>query len=182
MGPILITDATVLINLVASGIPEKILGGCGWEFHVCPDVLVEVKLLRDRETGEEHPIDLHPLFTKGLLIVVQPESDEEFELLVDYSALLGQGKGEAMCFALAEARNLPVAIDDTRAVRRACRRNPGVITLDTLKILKTWQEKTENSDEAVGVLLKAIYRYARYRPAPDHQEYEWWNRCCVAGS
>lgn len=75
MGPILITDASVLINLVASGVSEEILGGCGWEFHVCPDVLTEVKLLRDRETAEEHPIDLAPLFTAGLLTLVQPESE-----------------------------------------------------------------------------------------------------------
>jgi hypothetical protein len=182
MGPILITDASVLINLVASGIPAEILGGCGWEFHVCPDVLAEVTLLRDRETGEEHPIDLHPLFTNGLLTLVQPESDEEFVLLIDYSALLGHGKGEAMCFALAEARSLPVAIDDARAARRASRRNPGVMTLDTLQILKTWQERTGNSDGSVGALLKAIYRYARYQPATNHPEFEWWNRCYGIGS
>lgn len=182
MGPILITDASVLINLVASGMPAEILGGCGWEFHVCPDVLDEVKLLRDRETGEEFPIDLSPLFTAGLLTPVQPESDEEFELLIDYSALLGHGKGEAMCFALAEARSLPVAIDDARAARKACRRNPDVMTLDTFQILKTWQQRAGKTDEAVGALLKAIYRYARHLPATNHPEYEWWNRCYGEGS
>ena len=182
MGPIPSTDASVLINLVASGMPTEILGGCEWEFHVCQDVLDEVKLLRDRETGEEHPIDLSPLFTAGLLTLVQPESDLEFELLIDYSALLGHGKGEAMCFALAEARSLPVAIDDARAARKACRRNPGVMTLDTFQILKTWQQRAGKTDEAIGTLLNAVYRYAGHLPATNHPEYEWWNRCCAAGS
>lgn len=179
---ILITDASVLINIVASGIPEEILGGCGWKFHGCMDVISEVKLLRDRETSEEHPIDLGPFLTAGLLKLVQPESDEEFELLVEYSALLGHGKGEAMCFALAEARDLPVAIDDVRAARKACRRNPRVITFDTFQILKAWQQRAGKTDEEVGGLLKAIYRYARHLPAMNHPEYDWWNRCYGASS
>jgi hypothetical protein len=91
MGAILITDAAVLIHLVASGAAGEILSGCGMEFKVCPDVIREVKLLRDRETGEEHAIDLEPFFTAGMLERLEPETDLEFELLIDYAALLGAG-------------------------------------------------------------------------------------------
>ena len=177
MGTILITDASVLINLVASGAAGEILSGCGTEFKVCPDVIREVKVLRDRETGEEHAIDLEPFFAVGILERIEPETDSEFELLVDYSALLGAGDGEAMCFALAESRRHPIAIDDERAIRRAKKRNLNFETLGTLEILIIWQELNSVSDERTGQLLQSIFRFARFRPAATHPHHEWWQRC-----
>lgn len=177
MGTILITDASVLINLVASGAAGDILSGCGMEFKVCPDVIREVKILRDRETGEEHAIDLEPFFEAGMLERIEPQTDLEFELLIDYSALLGAGDGEAMCFALAESRGHPIAIDDERAIRRAKKRNPHFKILGTLEILILWQERNEMADDRMGQLLKSIFRFARFRPAASHPHYGWWQRC-----
>lgn len=177
MGAILITDASVLINLVASGATENILSSCGMTFKVCPDVIREVKILRDRETGEEHAINLEPYFAAGLLERIQLETDLEFELLIDYAALLIAGDGEAMCFALAESRGHPIAIDDERAIRRAKKRNPNFETLGTLEILIIWQERNRIADEQMGQILQAIFRYARYQPAVSHPHYAWWHRC-----
>jgi predicted nucleic acid-binding protein len=179
MGPILITDASVLINLVASGAAEDILNGCGIEFKVCPDVIREVKVLRDRETGEEQAIDLEPFITAGLLELIEPHTDLEFELLIDYAALLGAGDGEAMCFALAESRGHTVAIDDEKAIRRAKKRNPNFETIGTLEILILWQERNGMADERMGQLLQAIFRFARFRPAVSHPHYAWWQQCWV---
>lgn len=177
MGTILITDASVLINLVASRAAGDILSGCGMEFKVCPDVIREVKILRDRETGEEHVIDLEPFFAAGVLKRIEPQTDLEFELLIDYSALLGAGDGEAMCFALAESRGHLIAIDDERAIRRAKKRYPNFETLGTLEILILWQERNEVADERMGQLLQSIFRFARFRPAVSQPHYSWWQRC-----
>ena len=177
MGTILITDASVLINLVASGAAGDILSGCGMEIKVCPDVIREVKILRDRETGDEHAIDLEPFFAAGMLERIEPKTDSEFELLIDYAALLVSGDGEAMCFALAESRGQPIAIDDERAIRRAKKRNPNFETLGTLEILILWQELNSVADERMGQLLQSIFRYARFRPAATHPHHEWWQRC-----
>ena len=179
MGMILITDASVLINFAASGVAGEILTGCGMKFNVCPDVIREVKVLRDRETGEEHAIDLDPYFMDGSLERIEPESDSEFELLVDYSALLGADDGEAMCFALAESRGHAVAIDDERAIRRAKKRNPDFETFGTVEILMLWQELNGVSNERMGQLLQAIFRYARFRPAASHPQYAWWQTCWI---
>ncbi len=177
MGTILITDASVLINLVASGAAGDILSGCGMEFKVCPDVIREVKVLRDRETGKEHAIDLEPFFTAGTLERIEPNTDSEFELLIDYAALLGAGDDEAMCFALAESRGHPIAIDDERAIRRAKKRNPNFKTLGTLEILILWQERNGIADERIGQSLQSIFRFARFRPAVAHRHHAWWQRC-----
>lgn len=181
MGTILITDASVLMNLAASGVAAEILSGCGMDFKVCPDVIREVKILRDRETGKEQAIDLEPFFATGLLERIEPETDLEFELLIDYAALLGAGDGEAMCFAVAESRGHPIAIDDERAIRRAKKRNPNFETLGTLEILTLWHERNGMADERVGQLLQSIFRYARFRPAVSHPHYAWWQRCAGGG-
>jgi predicted nucleic acid-binding protein len=174
METIIITDASVLINIVASRVPDEILSGVGLKFVVCPDVLKEVKLLRDRETGEEHLIDLSAYFENGQLDLIELVSDEEFELLVDYASLMGSGDGEAMCFALAESRGLCVAIDDGRAIRRALRKCPDFKTIGTLDVLAMWQKENSISPEAMNAVLIAIERFARYRPSVSHPRYEWW--------
>jgi len=179
MGKILITDASVLINFTASGVAEEILTGCGMQFKVCPDVIREVKVLRDRETGEEHAINLEPFFMAGSLELIEPETDSEFDLLVDYAALLGAGDGEAMCFALAESRGHPIAIDDERAIRRAKKRHPYFETFGTVEILMLWQELNAVSNERMGQLLQSIFRYARFRPASSHSQYAWWQKCWI---
>ena len=48
----------------------------------------------DRETGEEHAIDLEPFFAAGMLERIEPQTDSAFELLIDYAALMGAGDGE----------------------------------------------------------------------------------------
>lgn len=177
MEKIVITDASVLINLTASGEADEILSMIGLEFVVCPDVVREVKILRDGETGDTVPIVLESHFASGRLTLIEPDCDEEFELLIDYSAALGDGAGEAMCFALAEHRKLRVAIDDERAVRRAERRYPHFQTIGTLEILVIWQSEKSISDSRIGIALRSIERFARFRPSVQHPLSEWWSRC-----
>ena len=171
----MIADASVLLNLLATGAAQEILSGCGIEFKVCPSVANEVKMLRDRESGEEHPIDLSPLLEGGSLVWIEPETDEEFELLVEYTAELGRGSdGEAMCFALAESRGFGVATDDERAVKRANKRFNGFNTMGTIEILKLWQRLNRVAPGRMRLFTASITRLARYRPAPSHADYDWW--------
>lgn len=175
MPTLVITDASVLLNLLASGAAEEIFGQSGLDFAVCPSVVNEARLLRDRETGDEYPVDLEPLFKSNALRLVSPETDEEWELLVEYTATLGRGSdGEAMCFALAESRSYEVATDDDRAIKRASRRFGSFKTLGTIEILMRWQQRNAISPERMSTLTGAISRLARYRPGPSHPSFAWW--------
>jgi hypothetical protein len=175
MKSLLITDTSVLLNLLATQCADQIISGSKWKFLVCKSVLKETLILRDRETQEVVSVDLSELFGKKLLQVVELETDEEYELLTDYSALMGKGgEGEAMCFALSESRSLPVAIDDERAVKRAKRRFPKITTLTTPAILQQWKNNSDISVVKMQEILLHIQRWANYYPGPNHPDYKWW--------
>jgi hypothetical protein len=176
MESLLITDTSVLLNILATDCAERILTDSGWQFSVCESVVAETVVLRNRETRESRPIDLSPLLHNGMLQMLALETDAEFELLVDYSALIGRGgETEAMCFALAEGRSLPVAIDDERAVKRARRRFSGLATITTPEILMRWQERTRVPPEEMSILLQRIHTWANYLPGRNHPCHKWWH-------
>ncbi len=175
MKSLLLTDTSVLLNLLATQCVEEILLGSEWQFLVCKSVLEEALILRDRETQEVVSVDLSELLTKKLLQVVELETDEEYELLTDYSALMGKGgEGEAMCFALSESRSLPVAIDDERAVKRAKRRFPKIVALTTPALLQQWKNNSQIPRGKMKGILLLIQRWANYYPGPKHPDYGWW--------
>jgi predicted nucleic acid-binding protein len=176
MKSLLITDTSVLLNLLATQRAEEILSGINWQFYVCKNVVEEALVLRDSETQEIVAVDLSALVTKKLLQVLELETDEEFELLADYSALMGKGGyGEAMCFALSESHSLPIAIDDERAVKRAKRRFSSVRVLTTPEILKQWQADASVPQATIRTTLLLIQRWASYYPGPKHPCYDWWS-------
>lgn len=176
MDPVLITDTSVLLNLLATGQAERILRGGPWRFQVCPAVLAEARMLRHRETREEREVDCRPLVEAGLLAVVEPETDEELELLVDYTGLLGRGSdGEAMALALAESRGAAVAIDDERAVRRARQRWAGLVVVTTPAILRAWQVAAGVGHGEMRTILGLVRDWACYAPGASHPDAEWWH-------
>ena len=175
MSAVVITDASVLLNIYATGRESDILTSSGFEFFVCPAVVKEVICLKDRKTGEVEELSLSESLESGALQLLEPETDEDFDYLIDYSAQLGPGgDGEAMCFALAHPRGCWVAIDDRRAIIRALRMNQDFKTLGTVEILQAWQREQTISHEEMSGLLTLIERWARYRPARTHEGFVWW--------
>jgi predicted nucleic acid-binding protein len=175
----LITDTSVLLNLLAAGCAEEILAGSGREFLLCKAVAAETLVLRNRETQESHPIDLAPFIEKGLLKICELSGDQEFELLVEYASLMRRGsEGEAMSFAIAESRSLPVAIDDERAIKRARKRNPSLKTVASTTVLRKWQERQNIPANRMREILMRIRLWASYCPGEYHPDYEWWVKIC----
>jgi len=175
MDQALITDTSVLLNILATGCADEIFGDAGWSFSVCRAVLKETLLLRNRDTQECCPADLAPFVERRLLTVLEIAGDAEYELLADFTALMGRkGDGEAMCFALAESRSLPLAIDDERAVKRAKQRFQELTVLSTPDILQSWQRIMKLEAQRMGGVLKRIQTWANYFPGSRHPAYAWW--------
>ena len=176
MHRLLVTDSCVFINLFASGAAEEIFREGSWKFCVCENVRREVIRLRNRQTGEILEIPLAEHIDSGLLETMDPETDRDFELLIEVTATLGKGSdGEAMCFALAASRNLPVATDDKRAVRRVGALIDDLEIVDTLAILQDWVGKIRPSSERLREMLQNIRLWAAFEPARDHPERAWWD-------
>lgn len=177
MKSLLITDASVLVNLLATEAFEDIARQSNWRLVICEAVQREVLALRNAETGEMEPIDLQRFVQSQLLEVVSLEASET-AAYVEYSALVDDG--EAMSLAIAEGRQLAIAIDDRKALNIARDRGQLVTMLTTPDLLHAWSQQTRADDTATGALLKLIETRARYLPPKNHALKQWWNACRAA--
>jgi hypothetical protein len=178
---LLITDTSVLLNLIASGHAASIFTRSPWRFVVCPNVQEEALFLRNRASQESKRIDLAPFFGASQLECMAPESDEDFEWLLDFTAAFGRGsEGEAMCFALAASRKLCLAIDDRRAIKKASRLEFDQIIVSTPEIIRAWQETAPVDPADLAQALQAIWDWARYKPPEDHPLASWWSKAAAA--
>ena len=103
MPAIVIQDACVLINLLASGRFEDIINGCGLAFAISQAVAREAMILHNAETNERERIDLQPFIAKGLLEVLAAKSEVEKLRFIELTMSLDDGEAESV--AIAEARH-----------------------------------------------------------------------------
>ncbi len=175
MATLLITDSSVLLNVIASGHAPSIFRMSSWQFVVCPKVAEEVKFLRHRISREVRPVELAPYFAASDLQCMAPETDEDFEWLVDFTAALGRGgEGEAMCFALAASRKLAVAIDDRKAIRKARRFSLGLPIISTPELIKEWSTTAGIEKAPLCEALRSISDWACYKPSDEDPLAAWW--------
>lgn len=178
MASILIQDACVLLNLVASGRFADIAGGCDLHFAVVPEVAGETLYMRDAASGEHEPVDLQLFIARGLLEVFavkgQAEQTRFIELAVDLD------DGEAASIAIAEARDFALATDDKKARALIQRKAVKIKLWSTFELLRHWQGKTGISDGELGGALLNIANRAKFRPKPGHPDFKWWSEAVGA--
>jgi predicted nucleic acid-binding protein len=169
---VLISDTSVLLNLLAADCLAPLTAATGWQIAVCPLVVQETKKLRDLATGELLTVDLAPLIASGLLHSVDIEHAEERVLYVDNAAVVDDG--EAMAIAIAAHRNLDLATDDRQATNHSLRSHPGLRIWSTPQLLKAWSESTSLPAGTIAAAIRNIEERARYFPAKAHPLSEWW--------
>lgn len=174
MKSLLITDASVLVNLLATGAFEDISLQCNWRLVICEAVQREVQALRNAETGEMEPIDLENLVNNQRLGIVSLDAAET-AAYVEYSSLVDDG--EAMSLAIAEGRHLAIAVDDRRARNIAQGRGLLTTMLTTPDLLHSWAQQTKATNASMGALIKLIETRARYLPPKNHALKQWWRTC-----
>lgn len=172
MSSILLNDASVLLNLLATGRIEEIAHAIGKQFAICPSVRDEVKSLRDPATGEMTPVDLAPFLQSGFLRLLEIEGEEEELRYVEQATVVDDG--EAMSLAIASVRSIELAIDDRRARRIAIDRFPHLRLRTTPELLKCWFEHTRCSKSVLRDTIIRIESAARYFPPRTHPLASWW--------
>ena len=105
MAPILVQDACVLLNLLASGRFDDIASGCGLRFAVVSEVAGETLYLRDALSGEHKTVDLQAFIARGLLAVFGIEGYAEQVRYIELAVELHDG--EAASIVLLRQRCVP---------------------------------------------------------------------------
>jgi predicted nucleic acid-binding protein len=171
---IVLSDTSVLLNLLAGDCLPAIASSNDWQFAVCPAVRDEVKRLRDSRTGEMVDVDIRPFVGAGLLQVLEVTGEEEQALYVESSMVVDDG--EAMSMAIAAHRRLELAMDDKQAANHARRRFPSLRLWSTPEILKYWFERGRVDQASLRAAIQRIESRSRYFPPRLHPLAEWWRR------
>jgi predicted nucleic acid-binding protein len=175
---LLLQDACVLINLIASGRFEDIAQRCGYQLVIAAAACAEVLSIRDAVSGETVPVTLDPHFAAGLLERIDVETEEERAGYIAYAAQLDDG--EAMSLALAEVRHLPLATDDRKARSLVVREGIRVELFSTVAVLQAWEQNAGISIHEMREVLTRIRKSARFYPAVGTPESGWWeSRCAI---
>jgi hypothetical protein len=172
----MILDACCVINLAASDHMKSIL-------YTFPAQKTISRYVREKEVrymcgndGEHISIDLQPLLDNTLLHLVDLESEEEYNTVINLASLSNgkMGNGEAISASIAIHRNWTFATDDRDAILLLQQHLPQLHIVTTPDLLKYWTSVAHPSDNVVREILEKIQRKARYKPYVDHHLEQWW--------
>jgi predicted nucleic acid-binding protein len=169
---VLISDTSVLLNLLAANCLDSVVRATGWQFKLCPAVRDEVKKLRDPTTGKVEAVDISSLLERRVLEVIDFTAGDEQARYIDLASTVDDG--EAMSIAIAVERDLDLAIDDKQAGNHARRIFPTLRLWTTPEILKAWSEAAAVDSAELQAVILLIESRARYAPAKTHALYGWW--------
>jgi predicted nucleic acid-binding protein len=167
----LVLDASVVINLLATGASAPILRALGIPVLVTDNVVQEVS--RDDNNGRPKLALPDELIADGTVSVPRLEgpSLEMFAELVSGSTVETLGDGEAATLAFADAAAASAAIDERKATRIAGSRFPSLRLVTTIDILAHHAVLSELGKVALARAAFQALRIARMQ-VREHQ-FEW---------
>lgn len=170
-----IVDACSLINIYASGKIRAIIPACGGSFYVSKQVQGESLSIRQPDPADPSllipsPIDLSKEIADGMIKECQLEGKEELETYVNFAIHVDDG--EASSLAIAKSRKWMVATDDRKAIMLA--KDSGITVITTPELVELWAKTAKATDKEIAETIRAIERFARFRPRRASPLYEWW--------
>lgn len=166
-------DASVLLNLLATRQPAKLIRSLGSQGLVCSAVADEALYIRSERLGEPPElVNLQPLLDTGVLEICELQGDEEYGLYVRYAMNLDDG--EAMSLAICAARGHAVATDDRKA-RRLASLSHQIELLGTPEILQCWASVEQPDAQQIREVLRRIEVSARFHPNANDPLRAWWD-------
>ena len=167
----LVLDASVVINLLATGAPAPILHALGIPVLVTDNVVQEVS--RDDNNGRPKLALPGELIADGTVCVARLEgsSREIFAELVSGSTVETLGDGEAATLAFAQAAGASAAIDERKATRIAGSRFRSLRLATTIDILAHHAVLSALGKDGLAQATFQALRVARMQ-VREHQ-FEW---------
>lgn len=175
--PPLLLDTCVVLSLCATRRIAEILGAHPGPFLIAEAVLQETLYIHVMVDGvrEKEPVSLAPLVAAGTLTVVQPESEAEFQSLIDFSLQLDDG--EAMTCAIALHRGYRVVTDEKKTIRLLGNQ---ISIVGTLELIRAWADAVTPPATLIREVLVAI-EHRGYMPGLDHPHRAWWDQILGGG-
>jgi predicted nucleic acid-binding protein len=167
----LVLDASVIINLLATGHANKILQALAAPLYVTDNVVREIK--QGAVNGRPEPALLAGLIRNQALIVKELTGTalEDFFGIVSGPTPGSLGDGEAATLALAYRNGLSAAIDEKKATRIAAERFETLKLVTTVDILASPRvQQSLGNDALIDATLQALRR-ARMQ-VREHQ-FDW---------
>ncbi len=166
-----VVDASVIINLNATGCAEEIIRAYGISFTASE--VVGQELLQDRLNGRNDAALSRRLLDSGLLdfVPLQGEAEHHFERLVSGSARETLDDGEAATLALAVATSSQAVLDEKKATRISTERFPSIEVISTSDILASTNVHDALGSDLIREALFRALRDARMRVQERH--YQW---------
>ena len=167
----LVADTSVIINLVASGIPEQIISSINNPIYVVDEILPELN--RGNEKGCLDAEILENLISNGNVkcVSLNDECWEHFGLLVSGSAITSLDDGEAATLAYcAVHKNVPI-IDEKKANKVCAGLYKELKPISSVALFKL---ASQHQNMNHPILSKAIYNaLTNGRMFVMHQHLEW---------
>lgn len=171
-GP-LVLDASVLINLLATGRMDTIVPCVCTSALVLEEVVAEVK--RNPRDRKENPEILNPFFAQAILSkATLSTSDAMLEHYLDLVSADGQedlGDGEAASIAYAVHHRHTVALDERKAIAVCRRRHPELQICSSLDILQSVESSGRFTPQHIAESVYDALRFARMRVPTEHDSW-----------
>lgn len=163
-----VADASVWINLAATGCADRILGLYNGTLEITRTALSELE--RGREKGRQAADEVAAWLHLGLTQVVDldPQDEDLFLSLVAGDAAQTLDDGEAATLVHAQRAGAVAYIDERKATSLAAVRFPGLVVASTVDLLFSSDVRHGLGEADLGHALYGALVEARIRVAAHH--------------
>lgn len=167
----LVLDASVIVNLNATGFADRILDAIPARVLIPGPVVKELK--RGTLMGHNDATDLHILLEEGVAETMNfpPHAHTEFIALVSGSSATSLGDGEAATIVSAYATGAWAAIDERKARRICTERYRGIKVASTVDILAHPDVTTAMTEAELSGALLAALEVAHMHVQKEHMDW-----------
>jgi hypothetical protein len=173
--PICVLDASVLINILATGEARDVLRLLPYILYVEDHAFREVQRDPSNTIGSHPP--LSPLVSAGDLGPISLKSGEELSWFIELVATHDLGDGEAGGIAISWSRNYIFGTDDRKAIRVAAKETP-VSTRTTVSLFRDIQASGSCSNKRLLSWVDHALRLGRMRVFDEEMH---WIRSIIGG-